>query len=324
MDARKVRMRWLIVDPVAHCNLRCRGCNHFSPYARPNVEPVENLARDLSLLARFAHARELHVSGGEPLLHPEIGDLLQALRLSGVADRVRLVTNGLLLSRAPAALWDETDVVQISLYLEARRRVDLKDATERARRTDTVLEVAHRPFFRETLGDVPYQDGDMTERVFGTCLFKDLCHVVQGGHLYRCAQAAYAHRFLDRAAPAKHHAGEDGLAIEDRPDMADRIRAYLASPNPLHTCSHCLGVVGRVIEHGQLTDSELNEPVPRMCEDMLDHLELATRLRVAKLNKWLRFLPRQMRRRLGLTPTFRPMASEAGAGPISERLWPPQ
>ncbi len=316
-------IRWLVIDPVAQCNLQCCACNHFAPYAEPHIEPTESLVQELSLLGRHAHARELHVSGGEPLLHPDIGALLRALRRTGVPDRIRLQTNGLLLHRACPELWDEVDILHVSLYPGFEDRVDLEEATQNARRTATVLRVTHRPLFRETIGDAPHGDRALTRSVFRTCLFKDLCHAYRGGRLYRCVQAALAYRRLERVGLSRETISEDGLLIEDRSDMADRIRAYLASREPLQTCACCFGMVGRIVEHRQLHEQEIDGPRPGGREELLDAAELKARLRAERLGRWLGFLPRRLRRSLGLVPTFRPMAPDAARGPRLEQLWPP-
>jgi SynChlorMet cassette radical SAM/SPASM protein ScmF len=81
---------------TSSCNLRCGHC-WIGPEYRPDGEPVAALDYDL-----FAHVvrqalamglRAVKLTGGEPLLHPEIGRILAFIRDSGLS--LILETNGL-------------------------------------------------------------------------------------------------------------------------------------------------------------------------------------------------------------------------------------
>ncbi|QAA77171.1 MAG: Radical SAM protein required for addition of adenosine to hopane skeleton, HpnH [Candidatus Bipolaricaulis sibiricus] len=86
----------LMLEPLEACNLRCAGCGRVREYA--GVMDRRMGVDDALAVAQEAGAPVVSVSGGEPLLHPEIGDLVAGL----VAQRrwVFLCTNGLLLREA--------------------------------------------------------------------------------------------------------------------------------------------------------------------------------------------------------------------------------
>ena len=67
---------------AAHgCNLTCRSCTHASPVLRPkDIADPETTARDLSRLARCYRANRVKLLGGEPLLHPDLVALADAVR----------------------------------------------------------------------------------------------------------------------------------------------------------------------------------------------------------------------------------------------------
>jgi len=88
----------LMLEPLLRCNLACAGCGKIQ-------HPPDVLRRQLTVEQCRAAAREcgapvVSIPGGEPLLHPEIDQIVRAL----VADRrfVYLCTNGLLLESALA------------------------------------------------------------------------------------------------------------------------------------------------------------------------------------------------------------------------------
>lgn len=90
----------LYLHVVDHCNLRCSQCDNYSPFAEPRFETLENWT---SLLSRFSHLVHpsklpyIHLSGGEPFLHP---DLLEFCRITHEIypySKIVIFTNGTLL-----------------------------------------------------------------------------------------------------------------------------------------------------------------------------------------------------------------------------------
>jgi hypothetical protein len=318
----RIALPRLVAEVVRHCNLSCRGCNHFAPYGTPRFITPEALARDLGLAALYVQAPDLRISGGEPLLHPDLAAILEVARASGAAERVTLLTNGLLLERMPDSAWRAADRVRISLYPASEDRVDLDGATERARETDTELLVS-RPAFREPCADLPPADERLAHRIFRTCLYRRACMTVLDGRLYLCPQSAWAHERWPAADDGAPVNAEDGLLLERRPDMASRIRAHRARRSPLGACSRCLGVVGVPIGHSQLSAVEAGGDGPRRVEELLDEPELAARMHLARLNRRFRIIPLRLRRMLGMLPTSKPLTAEADADREEVRLWPP-
>ena len=86
------------------------------------VGPASALARDLSVAARVLAPRVFKLVGGEPLLHPELVELVEVARRAAIAPRISLTTNGLLLPRMSEPFWRGLDAVTISLYPRPRWR----------------------------------------------------------------------------------------------------------------------------------------------------------------------------------------------------------
>ncbi|MCS6885941.1 MAG: radical SAM protein [Acidobacteriota bacterium] len=81
------------VIPIRRCNLACGYCNEFDDYSKP--VPVEVMKDRIDYLARLGLSA-LVFSGGEPLLHPQLEELVAHARSSGLL--VGLITNGYLLT----------------------------------------------------------------------------------------------------------------------------------------------------------------------------------------------------------------------------------
>ena len=63
------------IIPIRRCNLACTYCNEFDDFSKP--VPLEEMKRRLDLLAEMGSA-VVTISGGEPLLHPELDDVIRA------------------------------------------------------------------------------------------------------------------------------------------------------------------------------------------------------------------------------------------------------
>ena len=83
----------LMLEPLEACNLRCAGCGRVREYAgvMDRRMPVEEALN----VTQLAGAPVVSVSGGEPLLHPQIEAIVEGLVAQG--RWVFLCTNGLLL-----------------------------------------------------------------------------------------------------------------------------------------------------------------------------------------------------------------------------------
>src|ERR1051325_9929890 len=58
--------------PIRRCNLSCAYCNEFDDHSNP--VPVETLLEGVDRLANLG-TNIIPISGGEPLLHPELDRL---------------------------------------------------------------------------------------------------------------------------------------------------------------------------------------------------------------------------------------------------------
>src|SRR5580692_2589309 len=81
------------IIPIRRCNLSCAYCNEYDDYSSP--VPVEVLERRINKLADLGTSI-LTLSGGEPLLHPELDDVIRIMRRRGFM--AGMITNGYLLT----------------------------------------------------------------------------------------------------------------------------------------------------------------------------------------------------------------------------------
>lgn len=87
--------------PATVCNLRCKHCLNFAPYLKEQTfRDIEHLKADITLLfSKIDHILLFHISGGEPLLYPQIGEFMSYIgrKYRGQICRLELTTNGTIL-----------------------------------------------------------------------------------------------------------------------------------------------------------------------------------------------------------------------------------
>ncbi len=81
------------IIPIRRCNLSCTYCNEFDDFSKP--VPLETMKRRVDELARLG-TMIITFSGGEPLLHPELDDIIAHVRKYPII--AGIITNGYLLT----------------------------------------------------------------------------------------------------------------------------------------------------------------------------------------------------------------------------------
>jgi hypothetical protein len=201
--------------------------------------------------------------GGEPLLHPQITEVLRAIRRSGISETVRLFTNGLLLHTMDDEFWAALDELTISNYTSAPGKPAVLDAVRaKARAFDVVLNIKPVAEFSEVMRAEREADPVEVRRTYEGCWLRHRCMVVRRGKFYMCTRAAYADEFhrdlLQRAHPDDHAEAivGDGIALTT-PDLGEALVTYLNRSEPLVSCRFCHGGAGPLAPHTQLSKADV-------------------------------------------------------------------
>lgn len=80
------------IIPIRRCNLACEYCNEFDDFSKPIS--TETMFRRVDKLAALGTS-VVTISGGEPLLHPELDQIISRIRRHGIV--TGMITNGYLL-----------------------------------------------------------------------------------------------------------------------------------------------------------------------------------------------------------------------------------
>ena len=99
--------------PTRRCNLACGYCNEYDDHSKP--VPTAEMLRRVDLLAALG-TTIITISGGEPLLHPELDDIIRRVRKHGII--AGLITNGYLLTAERIQRLNRAGVEQLQISID--------------------------------------------------------------------------------------------------------------------------------------------------------------------------------------------------------------
>ncbi|HEX4772289.1 MAG TPA: radical SAM protein [Bryobacteraceae bacterium] len=100
------------IIPTRRCNLSCTYCNEYDDFSKP--VPLETVVHRIELLGAL-RTGVITLSGGEPLLHPDLDEIIRAIRRN--ATLAGMITNGYLLTAERVQRLNDAglDYLQISI-----------------------------------------------------------------------------------------------------------------------------------------------------------------------------------------------------------------
>jgi len=209
MDHRLSRLHILVLMPYGGCNCRCAMCDYWKgdPGEKTMLTP-EDLAGQMDGF-RSLGIRWILLSGGEPLLHPDIRALCGMLRTLDV--KLSLLTNGLLLVQQSSAVLECFDEVIISLD-------GSPEVHDRIRGVPGAFE-------KMAEGVRALKTRDEKFKITGRCViqkmnFADFARIIDAAHQIGLDSISFL--AVDVSAPAFNHPGPLNDARRDRLLLSDK------------------------------------------------------------------------------------------------------
>ena len=101
------------IIPMRRCNLACAYCNEFDDVSKP--VPIETITRRIDHLASLG-TTIIVISGGEPLLHPEMDQVIARIRQHGII--AGMITNGYLLTAERIERLNEAGLEHLQISID--------------------------------------------------------------------------------------------------------------------------------------------------------------------------------------------------------------
>jgi MoaA/NifB/PqqE/SkfB family radical SAM enzyme len=234
----------LQIHAVEHCNLNCKGCNAFSPIIKESAETyitIEAFENDCKRLSELTNGQigTLTISGGEPLLHPRITDLLKMARNYFPKGVVRMITNGLLLCKQDEIFWELCKKHDITIIM-TKYPINLDfDKIESLFSTYKI-----RFYYQNNTGvitkkmlkfPVDLSGSQNIKTNYAVCMFSR-CIVLERGKIYTCICSAHSRYFNKYFNQNLVLTEDDYIDIYKTSDI-EQVFDFLSKPIPF--CKYC-------------------------------------------------------------------------------------
>jgi len=228
------------VDVADHCNLNCAGCNKFSPLvSSPKFADFAQFDRDLERLSYLLHGLlgRLNLLGGEPLLNSQLPEFLVGARKHFPYSVVQIVTNGLLLPKAPNIFWQTCVENDIRLLVTPYPINFDYDGIEKLARKNNVgyeyIVNEDRTTFNFAFDTTGSQD---PYESFSNCFMANFCVTLKSGKISTCPPILNIEYFNNHFGTNLDLCPYDYIDIYDAKSGCD-ILDFISKPVPF--CRFC-------------------------------------------------------------------------------------
>ncbi len=235
----------IIEVPITEkCSLRCKDCsNLLQYYSQPKNYPKDNIIESVKKLAASVSAIErLSLLGGEPLLHPDLSEIVtEILKIPNIY-QISLITNGTVVPAGPVLekLASGSVLILMSDYGDLSHK---KEKLQKACSENGVF-CKIEPKNEEwedcsTLKKFNHIE-TKTMQMFKECRLKDVIHTVLNGKYHLCAHSAHGTNLGAIPQVERDYINllDDSLSPEQ---TGEALRKLINDTKVLISCGFCSG-----------------------------------------------------------------------------------
>lgn len=224
------------------CNLNCKGCTHFANLYNKDHEEgfynLDSLEKDIELIAKNTEIFRLRILGGEPLLYPHIKEALHISRKYFPNSDIRLVTNGLLLTKVSKDLlkciYDNSIGVDISLYKPIVKIKNRICSLLQEYNINFNFEGIEGEYIKTFEKNINISGQSNPEKAMIACHSKQ-CLTLLHGKIYKCPFEALSQKFFEYFSFENEcNTGYDIKNISNWHRTWDKLYMY-----PIDSCKYC-------------------------------------------------------------------------------------
>ena len=262
------------IIPVRRCNLACKYCNEFDDFSQP--VPTATMFARLDKLAQLGTS-VVTISGGEPLLHPELDQIIRRIRSHGMI--AGLITNGYFLVPERVERLNQAGLewLQISIDNVMPDEVSKKSLKVLDKKLETLAEYAD---FHVNINSVvgggvrsPEDALIIGKRALELGFSSTVGIIHDGGGQLQALNSEerrvyHAMKALEKRSFTRIHAFQDNIA-RGRPNQW-RCRAgsrylYICEDGLVHYCSQQRGYPAVPLEHYTVADLRREYRTEKSC-----------------------------------------------------------
>ena len=236
------RLSYFVLNILDHCNLRCKGCDHFACIAEKRFVELKSIQRDLAQMSKITGGRvtKIGVMGGEPLLHPQLNEILAETRKYFPETTVELVSNGILLNQQKEPFWLNCRENDITIVVT---KYPISINFEKMEKTAEEYGVKFRYYGNtnetiKTLCKMPMDIEGKQDPIksFFECYHANCRPLLMEGKFYSCTIAPNTVHFNKKFGTNMNMEEGDWIDIHSCNDI-NQLLQYMCSPKPF--CRYC-------------------------------------------------------------------------------------
>lgn len=237
-----------------HCNLNCIGCSTFAPIADKHYADLDSFEKDMKKLYTLVGdaVQQIHLLGGEPLLHPHVEQFAKICRSIFTKARIDITTNGLLIFDMPDSFWRVLNDNNIAIkYTQYPIKFDYAKMVEYIKEKGVYVFSAGGKSAIKYFRRIPLNlKGTFNiYNSFIQCPYTD-CVQMRDGKLYHCPASAFSDVLncrlnLDNGVKRKFTVSNKDYLVLDDVNSSEDIFSFLSAAIPF--CQYC--DVDNVDEH---------------------------------------------------------------------------
>lgn len=223
-----------------HCNLNCISCMHYSSIADPAFPDLNKLTSQIKILSKSKkYFKTVRLLGGEPLLNPNIVEIINMIRYYLGDIEIELVTNGILLlsNRIDLCFWnacrENNIIISITKY---PINLDYNKIRELCKNNNCKVRI-----FGDRMGKEAFCAYKLNSNRYKKNFIKYItcqnrrCLQLVGENIYPCSISAYVEHVNKKFNTKFIHSKKDCLSIENL-NLFKLIR-FTSRVKPF--CSYC-------------------------------------------------------------------------------------
>ena len=241
-------IEYMVLNILDHCNLKCKGCDHFACIADPYFVSYDSIYSDLKRMAELLGNTgiiKMGIMGGEPLLHPDLLKILKTVRKFFPNVIIRLTTNGLLLLKQDDDFWKVCRECSVTI-VNTKYPINLDfDAMKKKAQSENVkfmyFEDTGEEVVKQSFKKVITLDGnnDPVES-FANCHIANYGNFLMEGKFFGCPFSCQSYRIFNKKF------GKDlELTSEDYLDIykiSNKQEIFDFAARPKYYCRYCSGL----------------------------------------------------------------------------------
>lgn len=218
------------------CNLKCKGCTHFSNLIEGDGHAdISEFASDIKRLSMQVQILELRLLGGEPLLHPHIIEFIEIARKYLPETDIEIVSNGLLIPKMNEDLFYEMNKNKVGFHITSYiPTMKIRDKIEKISE-QYKLSVHFTPEIVDKFCRNIGTTGDSNPNKSQKACMAAGCRFLRNGRIYKCPTEGLIDIFADKYGysvfPDKR-----GVDIYSDLELSEVLNEML---NPSEMCRFC-------------------------------------------------------------------------------------